>query len=251
MPVWAWVIVTLLAGIGSGLLGTLVKISHDRQAEVRRQALIASQEFALLAPKWFAAVNEAITARSNDYAVPPEESEPVYQAAVASLRDAQGSLNRLLVALPQRSAAARKAIAVVEFLDAAVAEIDVWPLSEREEGQDIDDPPEDWTEEEEDSFQAEAADEPIAEATMWRGFAEQALGGFIYEAAGELRAGVGAELRRGGRKFVFVAKTPYRVVKQRRVARARRERDAAFQARMAQLRELRERQAGAPREQGE
>jgi hypothetical protein len=241
------VIVTLLAGLGSGLLGTLVKISHDRQAEVRRQALVASQDFASLVPKWIASLDVAIDARRNDAAVPPEESEPAYQAAVRSVRDARASLYRLLVALPQRSAAARSAVMVVDCLAEAVEELRVWPWSEREEAQDKGDPPEGWTEEEEANYQAESEAEPILEAQMWRRLAEGALGDFICESAGELRAGAGAELHRVGRKLVFIAKAPQRVVKQRQVVRTRRARDAAFQARMAQLRE---RQASAPREQG-
>jgi hypothetical protein len=42
------------------------------------------------------------------------------------------------------------------------------------------------------NFVAESEQEIILEAQMWRDFAEGALGEFIYESAGELRAGVGA-----------------------------------------------------------
>ena len=97
MP-WAWIIVTAATGLGSGALGTLLKISHDRQAEVRRQALAMSQEFAACAPQWLASIEAMIMARWNDSSSPPEESEPAYQAAVASVRDARASLGRLLVA---------------------------------------------------------------------------------------------------------------------------------------------------------
>jgi hypothetical protein len=237
VPVWAWVVVTLIAGIGSGLLGTLVRISHDRQAEVRHQALMASQEFASLVPQWIAILNEAVTARWNDAAVPPEESEPAYEAAVAAIRDARASLYRLLVALPQRSSAARSAITVVDCLAAAIEELRVWSWSEREEALDIGDPPEDWSAEDEADYQAEAEEELIAEAKMCCDLAERALGDFIFESAGELRAGLGAELQRARRRIVFVTKTPHRILRNWRTGRVRRAEAAAFEARLARLRE--------------
>jgi hypothetical protein len=192
MPTWAWVVVTLLAGLGSGLLGTLVKISHDRQVEVRRQALAASQELAAAAPKWVESLNVALDARWDDAAVPAVISEPAYRAAVRSVRNARAALNRLLVALPQRSTAAVKAISVVNCLAEGVEELRVWPWSEREEAQECGADREGWTEEDEADFVAESEQEIILEAQMWRDFAEGALGEFIYESAGELRAGVGA-----------------------------------------------------------
>ena len=247
MPVWAWILVTLSAGFGSGLLGTLVKISHDRQAEVRRHALTASQEFAARAPQWFASLDEAIGARWQDAAVPPEESEPAYEAAVASLGDARASLYRLLVALPQGSAAARKAVVVVECLEEGVEELRVWPWSEREEAQDVGDKPEGWTEEEEENFVEESEVEIILEAKMWREFGEGALGDFIYESACELRAGVIAALRRTPRLNLHLLEAPRRAVKKRRRERADRDRRAVLEARLA---ELRQRRAVASKEAG-
>ena len=51
------------------------------------------------------------------------------------LREARASLNRLLVALPQGSVAARKALFVIDSLEAAVEELCVWPPSERDDAQ--------------------------------------------------------------------------------------------------------------------
>jgi len=219
-------IVTLAAGLGSGLLGTLVKISHDRQAEVRRQALETSQEFAARAPQWFGSLNDAITARLNDFAAYAEESGAAYEAARASLRDARGSLHRLLVALPQGSNAALKAIAVVHCLAEAIGELRVWPPSEREDSQVFDDGSEPLSEEDEDSYNLEVDEEPIDGAKMWRDFAERALGEFIYESAGELRAGLGVQVRRIGRRVLGGATWPSRALDRRRGARAESQRQA-------------------------
>jgi hypothetical protein len=247
MPTWAWIAVTLVAGLGSGLLGTFVKISHDRQVEVRRKAVEASQEFAAHAPQWFAALDVAIAARWGDSAVPPVESEPAYRAAVDTLGKARGSLNRLLVALPQRSTAAVKAISVVDCLDEGLEPLRVWPWSETSEAQETGDDPEGWSEEDEANFVAESEEELILEAKMWREFAEGALGEFIYESAGELRAGVAAAMRRLGHRVVHLSIAPQRMVKNRRREPAERVRRAVLEARLARLRE---RQAVTPEKPG-
>lgn len=51
---WTTVVVGIVAGLGGGLVGTLVKVSEDRKAEVRREIIEATQDFAAMATEWFA-----------------------------------------------------------------------------------------------------------------------------------------------------------------------------------------------------
>ena len=45
MPTWAVILVGISAGLLSGLVGTLLTISHERGAEVRTRMLAAAEDF--------------------------------------------------------------------------------------------------------------------------------------------------------------------------------------------------------------
>lgn len=44
-PTWVTVVVALAAGLASGLLATMLRISHDRGAELRTRMVDAADEF--------------------------------------------------------------------------------------------------------------------------------------------------------------------------------------------------------------
>ena len=75
---------------------------------------------------------------------------------------------------------------------------------------------------------------------------DEAVGEFIFETAGELRAGVRAQLRRAAGRVVHVVKSPQRALTRRRFEREQAERRAEFDAKLALLREQRAAELGKP-----
>jgi hypothetical protein len=197
------VIVRVATGLGSGLAGTLVRVSHERTNEVRQRALETSQDFAAAASRWIVIVNEAINARWQ-HGADTDSSDANYAAARAAVDEAQSAVSRLLVVLPQRSVAARSAIGVTSCLEEAIGELEIWPPGvykhdPRTPGDDEEEP---LSEDESAEYFHELEQEGMLEAKMWKELAESALGNFIYDSAGELRAGAGAVARRAWVRIV-------------------------------------------------
>ncbi len=109
MPLWLAILVALLSGVGSGLLGTLVKLRHDRETETRGRVSAASQDFAAAGAEWLDRAHAAIKARADQSA----DDGPNYDAAVTSLKDARKLLARLLVVVGPDSPAGRAAVSLV------------------------------------------------------------------------------------------------------------------------------------------
>jgi hypothetical protein len=126
VPIWAWVLVTVVAALTSGLLGTLARIRHDRGAERRQRAIDAIEVFGGSATLWFDAVQRAIDDRHQaGFAFdPPQEA---MQAAEAAVQDARSKANRLQVLVPWQSEIGVAASEVVVGLQASIDELREWP----------------------------------------------------------------------------------------------------------------------------
>jgi len=199
MPTWAWIVVTLAAASGSGIVGTLVRVSYERHADLRRRALEATEAFASSAAGWLDAVTAA---RDERWETGIEEGlpDPEYRAAAKALQEAQAKVHSLLVLVPVRSETAQKALSVVTALELAMAELQKWPPEPEEPGIEADEGSRDSEEEAVSKHEfdpiEEALDEAHGEATLWLDAGRSALGAFVEAASVELRRGYVSDLWR-------------------------------------------------------
>jgi GNAT superfamily N-acetyltransferase len=59
VPTWAAILVGVASGLGSGLVGTLLTIGHERAAEMRTRLLTAAEEFVRAAEACRKAIRDA------------------------------------------------------------------------------------------------------------------------------------------------------------------------------------------------
>jgi hypothetical protein len=178
VPTWAWILVTLVAAVGSGLLATIVNVSKDRVADARRRMVDAVEAVAVSATDWFDAVREAVDARERHHA-DADASQPAYEAAAAHVQDARRKVNRLWTVVPYGSALGTTSNGFLGFLQMAVEELDPWP-PEYDDDSDDDVP-------EAGDYDAEsgAIEDAIAEARVCHGFALEGFQEFTRVAAAE------------------------------------------------------------------
>lgn len=210
MPVWAAVVIALGSGICGGLLGTLAKIADERGAEVRREIIRATQDFAALATDWFAAVDAAITQNEKNLGgsgeLAGEDDDVELKAARAVIHQAGTRLDRLAVLVGPTSELVQ---AGAKTLDRVSRALDVLPDVPFTELMDIDLDEDEralldeelgaMTEEERDDHTADVVgdlfDQRIALARALHRRALEHWGQFASVASRELRRGLMPRLR--------------------------------------------------------
>jgi hypothetical protein len=197
VPTWAWILVTLLAALGSGLIGTLARITHDRGAERRHHTMEALEAFSGSATEWFDAVNRAIDDRLQagfSFDAPQE----AMRAAEMAMQDARRKANRLQVLVPWQSEIGRAASEVTMALETSIAELREWPPLV-DDADDADPAAEDGEDErgnhEYDPW-GELIEATIAEAMLWHEAGLQAFRKFTQVAAEELHRSLVRDLSR-------------------------------------------------------
>lgn len=95
MPVSARVVVGVVAGLGGGLFGTLVKVAEDRKVEVRRKIIDATEGIAAMATEWFAVADAAV----DDVALVGPEVYDSRRVALDAIREGRKRLDRLAILL--------------------------------------------------------------------------------------------------------------------------------------------------------
>ena len=80
MSTWAWIVVTIVTGLGSGLIGTLVRVRHERGADLRRRSLEVVEEVAGRCDDWFQAVQVAIDVRQDGVLGPHDPDHATHRA---------------------------------------------------------------------------------------------------------------------------------------------------------------------------
>jgi hypothetical protein len=189
VPVWAWIIVTVVTGVGSGLIGTLVKVRHERGADLRRRSLEVVEEVAARCDDWFQAVQTAIDARWEGMQE-TDESDAAFKAAEEAIAQARRDVNRMHAVLPRKSRTALHARGMLGCLSEALEPLRDWP-PDPDEVEDAAELDADWSGDEDDDYHPvfTPMSEEIDEARMWRSFGLQEFGRFIEVAPTELRGG--------------------------------------------------------------
>lgn len=120
MPVWATVVVGIVAGLGGGLIGTFVKVAEDRKVDVRRKTIEAMEDLAAMATDWFALANAAID-QVADYG--PSEDSETRRRALESLHEGGKRLDRLAVLISPGHVVVGSGARVIHLLREAVREL--------------------------------------------------------------------------------------------------------------------------------
>jgi hypothetical protein len=183
VPVWAAIVIGLGSGVVGTVLSTVLRISYERETELRQRGIQAADDFAVQGARIFAAVDEAITAR--DDSTPNEEA--AMDAARAVLRETEARVVRLQLLFGPDSPAAETAAGVVSCLFAAIGELREWPPDWGERMEVTPDmTPEELDEEGSRAYES-AWEDAIDEARMWEDFGLQTFHRFTREASEQLR----------------------------------------------------------------
>ena len=200
MPGWGWVVVSLVGGLGGGVVATRMKLSHEWRSELRGRRLDALDEVARGATHWADAVQTAIGARAQDF-LDSDDSQSAYDEAEEALKEARSAVNHLqvLFGLPSKTTQYSTGFAVA--LETALDQLRDWPPEPEDEPESFDDEPESFDESDdssEDDFDpvVHTVEEALSEAALWH---RLALDQFILSreaAAEEAQAGPVTNLRR-------------------------------------------------------
>lgn len=233
MPVWAWIIVTVITGLGSGLIGTLVRVRHERGADLRRRSLEVVEEVASRCDDWFQAVQAAIDARWEGLQE-TDESDAAFKVAEEAVAGARRDVNRMHALLPRKSRTALHAYGMTACMEAALDPLRDWPPED-----EVEDPAEldaDWSGDERDYHPIfTPMTEALDEAKMWRTFGLQEFGRFIEVAPAELRGGFVPAVARLLRLPAKGSRKLRRAMRRRQDERRHRQQLKDFAARKAAL----------------
>ncbi|MGH3056611.1 MAG: hypothetical protein ACRDPP_00045 [Gaiellaceae bacterium] len=122
VPLWA----AILSALAAGLIGTLARISFEREAELRTRAIEACDAYALTAVHAFERVWQTIKAR-DEGGFTVEQEEAFVRDAKQALDELERKLTRLQILLGRTTAPTWYAAQSFTALETALASVEEWP----------------------------------------------------------------------------------------------------------------------------